>query len=97
MPSALKPILSDSAERDDAADDREPAATRWRFSPRLEREGLDGDPAGRDLALGLAVSGGSRTATAHVETPRIITPSRTAWPPTGASRVAISAPVGKAG
>src|ERR687887_1368225 len=29
---------------------------------------------------------GRRTATAHVETPRIITPSSTAWPPTGASR-----------
>src|SRR5206468_2460157 len=33
---------------------------------------------------------GLRTATAHVETPRIITPSRTAWPPTGASRCASS-------
>ena len=37
--------------------------------------GLDGD-----LAVLAAV------ATAQVETPRIITPSRTAWPPTGASR-----------
>ncbi len=27
-----------------------------------------------------------RVATAHAETPRIITPSMTAWPPTGASR-----------
>ncbi len=33
---------------------------------------------------------GARTATAHVETPRIITPSSTAWPPTGASREATS-------
>ena len=31
---------------------------------------------------------GSRTATAQVPTPRIITPSRTAWPPIGASFVA---------
>ena len=37
---------------------------------------------------------GLRTATAHVETPRIITPSSTAWPPTGASRWAMSAPSG---
>src|SRR5436309_4055879 len=35
---------------------------------------------------------GLRTATAHVETPRIITPSRTACPPTGASRCATSSP-----
>src|SRR3954453_5760944 len=34
---------------------------------------------------------GLRTATAHVDTPRIITPSRTAWPPMGASRCATSA------
>ena len=31
---------------------------------------------------------GLRTATAQVEMPRIMTPSRTAWPPIGASRVA---------
>ena len=31
---------------------------------------------------------GVRTATAQVVTPRIITPSSTAWPPTGASRLA---------
>src|SRR5687768_9709032 len=35
---------------------------------------------------------GLRTATAHVETPRIITPSRTACPPTGASRCALIRP-----
>ena len=38
---------------------------------------------------------GRRTATAQVETPRIITPSSTAWPPTGLSRAAISAPSGR--
>src|SRR5690349_106725 len=37
-------------------------------------------------------SAGSRTATAQWETPRIITPSSTAWPPTGASRIGISRP-----
>ena len=30
-----------------------------------------------------ALGAGLRTATAQVETPRIITPSSTAWPPTG--------------
>src|SRR3954451_7556747 len=38
---------------------------------------------------------GSRTATAQVEMPRIITPSSTACPPTGLSRAAISAPSGR--
>ena len=33
---------------------------------------------------------GARTATAHVETPRIITPSSTACPPSAASREATS-------
>ena len=37
---------------------------------------------------------GLRTATAQVETPRIITPSSTAWPPTGASRLATGRPSG---
>ncbi len=37
---------------------------------------------------------GVRTATAQTETPRIITPSSTAWPPTGASRLATRAPSG---
>src|SRR5579859_2496045 len=35
----------------------------------------------------------SRTATAQLETPRIITPSSTAWPPIGASRDATSSSV----
>ena len=37
---------------------------------------------------------GLRTATAQVETPRIITPSSTAWPPTGASLVPTGRPSG---
>src|SRR5947208_15551467 len=43
----------------------------------------------------LSCSGaGLRTATAQVETPRIITPSSTACPPTGASRFATGRPSG---
>ena len=38
---------------------------------------------------------GTRTATAQVETPRIITPSSTAWPPIGASLADISRPSGE--
>src|SRR6059058_3186140 len=41
---------------------------------------------------GAASPTGLRTATAQWATPRIITPSRTAWPPTGASRWAVSRP-----
>jgi hypothetical protein len=53
-------------------------AARWRAPETSGRLPIcDGD---------LAVRRGRRTATAHVETPRIITPSSTAWPPTAASR-----------
>jgi hypothetical protein len=48
------------------------------FAPSFE----SAPPASSCMADGL------RTATAHVEIPRIITPSRTAWPPMGASVVA---------
>ena len=85
IPSALKPILSDSTS---ATTPRMTGSrsTRWR---RVHDEnGNDvisippsGSPAGPAL----------RTATAHVVTPRIMTPSRTAWPPTGASRCGGSA------
>ena len=77
-------------ERDHAADHRhrrDPMALR----PRDERLGGDLDLADvprRVLGTGL------RTATAQVETPRIITPSSTAWPPTGASRWATGSPSG---
>ena len=43
-------------------------------------------------ARSAAISCGTRTATAQVETPRIITPSSTAWPPIGASRADITPP-----
>src|SRR6266571_2896747 len=46
------------------------------------------------VSSGASSGTGLRTATAQVETPRIITPSSTAWPPTGASRVAIRRPSG---
>src|SRR4051812_97800 len=91
MPSALKPILSDSPS---AATPRISGrrSTRWRFthdtsgsettsiSPSAASVGSSSRPPASCSGDGL------RTATAHVETPRIITPSRTAWPPIGASR-----------
>ena len=79
------------AERDDAADHRqpqEPVALR----PGDERLGGDLDLAERGRPA--LVGPGLRTATAQVETPRIITPSSTAWPPTGASREATGMPSG---
>src|SRR3954452_18578967 len=97
MPSALKPILSDS-----------PSATTPRTSGRRRRRcRLIHDTSGSETnsispsagsvgsrwpSPSCSCSGvGLRTATAHVDTPRIITPSRTAWPPMGASRCATSA------
>ena len=92
MPSARKPIFSDSAS---ATTPRTIGTrrSRWRFvhdtsgsemtsispfAPSFE----SAPPAASCSAEGL------RTATAHVEMPRIITPSSTAWPPIGASLVA---------
>ena len=92
MPSARKPIFSDSAS---ATTPRTIGrrSSRWRLvqetsgsettsisplAPSLE----SGPPAASCSADGL------RTATAQVEMPRIITPSSTAWPPIGASLVA---------
>ena len=91
MPSALKPIFSDSAS---ATTPRTigSRSRRWRLthetsgsettsiSPRAASRGSSRPSSPIWSGAGL------RTATAHVETPRIITPSRTAWPPTGASR-----------
>ena len=98
MPSARKPILSDSAS---ATTPRTigTRSSRWRFvhetsgsemtsisplAPSFE----SGPPAASCSAEGL------RTATAQVEMPRIITPSSTAWPPMGASLVASRAASG---
>src|SRR5215213_5965390 len=92
MPSAVKPILSDSASATTPRTTGSRSA-RWRlvqdtsgseitsispFAPSFE----SGPPAASCSAEGL------RTATAQVEMPRIITPSRTACPPIGASFVA---------
>src|SRR3954447_4100764 len=80
--SAPKPIFSDSAS----------ATTPRTTGSRKARCFLSHETSGYDST---AISpSGVRTATAHVETPRIITPSRTACPPTGASRLAIRRPSG---
>ena len=84
------------AERHDAAHDRQ---AQHAVAPQRGGEGKRRD---LDLALGGLLAGrssscscsgvGLRTATAQCATPRIITPSSTACPPTGASRWAFSAP-----
>jgi len=97
MFSALKPSFSDSPS---ATTPRMTGrrSTLWRLS--AETSGklctlISPSAASSDCSLRPPVTcsgAGARTATAHVETPRIITPSSTAWPPTGASRAAISVP-----
>ena len=97
MFSALKPICSDS-----------PSATtprtigqrsqRWRFSTETSGKlwttmsPRAASPISMRRPSAIWSAAGARTATAHVETPRIMTPSRTAWPPTGASRTAVRDP-----
>src|SRR3954449_4723519 len=88
-PSALKPMPSDSTS----------ATTPRRIGSRIQRCFCSAEVSGNDWTSisprasdGPPSGTGLRTATAHVETPRIITPSRTAWPPTGASRCATSSP-----
>src|SRR3954447_286171 len=96
IPSARKPILSDSAS---ATTPRTSGSrsSRWRLvhdTSGSETTSISpaaaslepGPPAASCSALGL------RTATAHVEMPRIITPSSTACPPIGASLVASRMP-----
>ena len=92
-----KPIFSDwpSATTPRTTGQR---STRWRLvhetsgkvwtsiSPSRALARRPGGPSPSAPAVGW------RTATAQCETPRIITPSSTAWPPTGRSRGAISAP-----
>src|SRR5436190_1677756 len=98
MPSALKPSFSDSTS----------ATTPRMIGQRSTRCFLVHETSGNELtsiapcapcsgsSLPSCRSSGTglRTATAQVEMPRIITPSSTAWPPTGASRWAISSPSG---
>ena len=84
------------AERDHAADDRQ---AQHAVAPqrRVEREGRtsispSAASSGERSPPAAARRVGLRTATAQLETPRIITPSSTACPPTGASRWALSSP-----
>src|SRR6185312_1198846 len=72
MASARKPIASDSPR----------AMMPRRIGRRIQRWRRSMDAIGR-LTSAMAPSG-LRTATDHAEGPRIITPSRTAWPPMGA-------------
>ena len=58
-------------------------STRWRFAQLT---------TGSDVTS--TVPSGFFTASAQVETPRIITPSSTAWPPTGMSQEATGRPSG---
>ena len=75
MPSASQPDPQRLDQRDHAADHRQ-AVDRRRRDHGLQRETADRDLAQRrSLPSG---SGGLRTATAQLATPRIITPSSTA-------------------
>src|SRR5215218_11097441 len=78
MARARKPIASDSPS----------ATTPRRTGSRSHRCVRSFDAIGRFTS---AISpSGFRTATDHADGPRIITPSRTAWPPIGAD-IALSA------
>ena len=85
MPRALKPILSDSASattpRTTGSRAVGGAWSRRRAAPRPSRSRPSRPPWSRDRRRPQLLSVGFRTATAQVETPRIITPSSTAWPP----------------
>ena len=99
MPSALKPIFSDSASATTPRMIGQRNA-RWRFVQETSgNETTSISPSAASSGSrpsSPSCSGrGLRTATAHVETPRIITPSSTACPPTGASFCAIRAPSGR--
>ena len=92
MPSARKPILSDSAS---ATTPRTTGSlrSRWRFVQETSGSEITSispfAPSFESAPPSASCSAdGLRTATAHVEMPRIITPSSTAWPPIGASLVA---------
>src|SRR5205823_13417101 len=87
MPSALSPMPKDSPSA------TTPRITGNRYTRRrfiIERSGNRLTSISPTAPAGASSGAGLRTATAHVETPRIITPSSTAWPPSGASREAVS-------
>src|SRR4051794_2481954 len=89
--SARKPILSDSAR---ATTPRMTGTRKTRCRFAHDTSGSEVTSISPIVPSGAPSSTGRRTATAHVDTPRIITPSRTAWPPTGASRSATGSPSG---
>src|SRR4051794_40007786 len=72
--SARKPTCSDWARATTPRTSGSLASLRARFQATMGNDWTAISPSG------------VREATAHVETPRIITPSNTAWPPTAASR-----------
>src|SRR5829696_4519628 len=82
MARALNPIFSDSAR-----------ATTPRITGRRQTRLRFAQETIGSLVMSMRPSG-VRHATAQIETPRIITPSRTAWPPTGASPTATGRPSG---
>src|SRR3954452_23598713 len=99
MPSARKPIASDSTSATTPRMTGQRNA-RWRLVHETSGNELTAiSPSGASSSAspsGRICSGsGSRTATAQGEAPRIITPSSTACPPTGASFCAIRAPSGR--
>ena len=83
MLSALKPMFSDSASATTPRITGQ-RSTRWRFAH--ETSGNDwtsispaaASPISSSRPPAICSGSGLRTATAQVETPRIITPSRTA-------------------
>ena len=77
------------AERDDAADHRQPVDAAA-LGPGDQRERLRRDRPERRSRAGARLGRGLAHRDRPVRTPRIITPSSTAWPPTGASRDAVS-------
>src|SRR5258708_16304563 len=94
--SARKPIISDppSATTPRMIGRR---SARWRCIAEASGKVLTsispsaGSSGERSSSLSCSAVG-LRTATAQLRTPRIITPSSTACPPTGASRCAVSSP-----
>ena len=75
IPSALKPMPSDSTS---ATTPRTIGRRSRRCFWRTEVSGNDWTSISPESSAGAPSGPGLRTATAHVETPRIITPSSTA-------------------
>src|SRR5436190_3126421 len=99
MPSALKPSFSDSTSATTPRMIGQRSTRCFFVHETSGNEDTSISPwapsSGSSLPSCRSSGTGLRTATAQVEMPRIITPSSTACPPTGASRWAISAPSGR--